>query len=458
MPAPISTTFWRAEILMDMKIVNAFDPGAAAGMPPRERALLHRREKVLGSGYRLFYGRPVHLVRGEGVWLYDPDGNAYLDAYNNVACVGHSNEHVVSAMSEQAARLNTHTRYLTDGILDYAERLLAYFPQPLSQVMFTCTGSEANDLAYRMAREFTQGDGFIVTENAYHGVTSAVSGMSPSLGNGVAPFVRTVPAPNSYRSPGVDVAEVFAASVRAAVRDLRAQGIRPAALLLDTIFSSDGILPDPPGMLRAAVEAIHAVGGLFIADEVQAGFGRLGAGMWGFGRHDVIPDIVTLGKPMGNGFPLAGVVARPDVAAGFGARTRYFNTFGGNSVACAVGMAVLDVIEDLGLVDHAAAVGSHLVDGLRQLADRHEVIGDVRGSGLFIGVELVSDRATRAPAPDVTQTIVDGLRDRRVLVSSSGASGNTLKIRPPLVFTSGHADQLLGTLDQVLATIGSPAG
>jgi 4-aminobutyrate aminotransferase-like enzyme len=440
--------------MKDMRMVNAFDPTAGCVEPAQTRALLERRDRVLGSGYRLFYHQPVHLVRGDGVWLYDPEGNAYLDAYNNVACVGHSNAQVVGAMAEQAARLNTHTRYLTDGIVDYAEQLLAYFPQPLSQVMFTCTGSEANDLAYRMAREFTQGEGFIVTENAYHGVTSAVSGMSPSLGRGVAPFVRTVPAPSSYRSPGVDVAQVFASDVRAAAADLRAHGIRPAALLLDTIFSSDGILPDPAGMLQGAVEAIRAAGGLFLADEVQAGFGRLGQGMWGFGRHEVVPDIVTLGKPMGNGFPLAGVVARPDIAAVFGAETRYFNTFGGNPVACAAGMAVLDVIEERGLVDQAAAVGTHLLDGLRQLADRYEVIGDVRGAGLFIGVELVRGRASRAPAPDVAQGVVDGLRERRVLASSSGAAGNTLKIRPPLVFAREHADLLLDTLEQVLETMG----
>ena len=438
-------------------MVNAFDPMSSSDLSTRDRALLSRREIVLGAGYRLFYQRPVHLVRGEGVWLYDPDGNPYLDAYNNVACVGHGNAHVVAAMAAQAATLNTHTRYLTDGIVDYAERLLGYFPETLSQVMFTCTGSEANDLAYRMAREFTQGEGVIVTENAYHGVTSAVSGMSPSLGTGVASFVRTVPAPSSYRSAGTDVGEGFAEGVRAAVADLRAHGIRPAALLLDTIFSSDGILPGPPGMLRAAAEVIHAAGGLFIADEVQAGFGRLGTQMWGFERHGVVPDVVTLGKPMGNGFPLAGVVTRSDVAQVFGKHTRYFNTFGGNPVACAVGMAVLDVIETDGLLDHASAVGADLMEGLEELADRHEVMGDIRGSGLFIGVELVADRSTRAPAPEVAQRVVDGMRERRVLVSRSGAAGNVLKIRPPLVFTHDHACQLLDQLDRVLSTTRGPA-
>lgn len=438
---------------MDTKMVNAFDPENSSSLSARDRALLDRRDAVLGSSYRLFYQHPVHLVRGEGVWLYDPDGNAYLDAYNNVACVGHGHEHVVAAMAGQAARLNTHTRYLTDGIVEYAERLLSSFPDPLTQVMFTCTGSEANDLGYRMAREFTRGEGMIVTDNAYHGVTSAVSGMSPSLGNGVAPFVRAVPPPNSYRSGTGNVGEAFGASVRAAAADLQAEGIRPAALLLDTIFSSDGILPDPPGMLRPAVEAIHAAGGLFIADEVQAGFGRLGARMWGFARHGVVPDLVTLGKPMGNGFPLAAVVARPDVTRAFGDCTRYFNTFGGNPVACAVGMAVLDVIESHDLLHHVTAVGNDLMQGLRRLADAHELIGDIRGSGLFIGVELVADRATRAAAPEATQAVVNGLRERRVLVSSSGPSANVLKIRPPLVFGHEHVGQLLDRLDEVLSTV-----
>jgi 4-aminobutyrate aminotransferase-like enzyme len=437
-----------------MTMINAFDASAATGVSERDRALIERRERLLGPAYRLFYAHPVHLVRGEGVWLYDADGSAYLDVYNNVASVGHCHPHVVAALSKQAATLNTHTRYLTDGILDYAERLLALFPDELAHVMFTCTGSEANDLAYRAARVFTGGTGVIVTELAYHGVTIAVSEMSPSLGDGIAlaPHVRTVRAPDAYRGGG-DVGEAFAADVRAAIADMQAHGIRPAALLVDTIFSSDGVFADPAGFLAPAAAAIREAGGLMIADEVQPGFGRTGAGMWGFSRHGIVPDIVTMGKPMGNGHPMAAMVARPEILESFGKRTRYFNTFGGNPVSCAVGMAVLDVIEGESLIESARDVGAYLRDGLRGLANMHAIIGDVRGAGLFIGVELVTDRATRAPATAATARLVNGLRDRRVLISASGPHANVLKIRPPLVFSRANADQFLAAFDEVATAI-----
>jgi 4-aminobutyrate aminotransferase-like enzyme len=262
--------------------------------------------------------------------------------YNNVASVGHCHPHVVSALARQAGILSTNTRYLNDGILDYAEKLLATFPSALSHLMFTCTGSEANDLAIRIVRAFTGGTGFVVTETAYHGITHAVSQISPSLGGNV-PLgidVRTVPAPDSYRSEDGDVAGKFRADVEAAIQDMRRHGIKPAALIADTVFSSDGVMSEQPGFLKGAVEAIRAAGGVFIADEVQPGFGRTGDCMWGFERHDIVPDLVTLGKPMGNGYPVAGVVMKPEVVAEFGAKARYFNTFGGNTVAVATAMAV----------------------------------------------------------------------------------------------------------------------
>lgn len=438
-----------------MTMINAYDAAAATGISERERQLIARRERPLGPAYRLFYANPVHFVRGEGVWLYDPDGKAYLDVYNNVASVGHCHPHVVAALARQSAVLNTHTRYITDGILDYAERLLAKFPAGLGHVMFTCTGSEANDLAYRAARTFTGGTGFIVTELAYHGVTVAISEMSPSLGQGItlAPNVRTIPAPDLYRSGGRDVAETFAGHVRAAIADMQAKGIKPAALLVDTIFSSDGVFSDPAGFLKPAVAAIREAGGLFIADEVQPGFGRTGAGMWGFERHGLVPDMVTMGKPMGNGHPVAGMVARPEILETFGQRTRYFNTFGGNPVSCAVGMAVLDVIEDQGLVANAKTVGARLMDGLSQLAKRHELIGDVRGAGLFVGAELVTNRETRQPATLETARLVNGLRDKRVLISAAGPAANVLKIRPPMVFSLDNADLFLTAVDEVLSDI-----
>ncbi|WP_207418259.1 aspartate aminotransferase family protein [Roseomonas haemaphysalidis] len=436
-------------------MINAFDARATNAVAPRERALIERRQKLLGPAYRLFYANPVHFVRGEGVWLYDPDGNAYLDVYNNVASVGHCHPHVVAALSRQAATLNTHTRYINDVILDYAEKLLGYFPPALSQVMFTCTGSEANDLAYRVARSHTGGSGFIVTQLAYHGVTAVISEMSPSLGAGVTPGpnIRTIPAPDQFRAGGADVGQAFAAAVRDAAADLRAHGIQPAALLVDTIFSSDGVFAEPAGFLAPAVAAIREAGGLFIADEVQPGFGRTGASMWGFQRHGIEPDLVTMGKPMGNGHPIAAMVARPEILQGFGDRTRYFNTFGGNPVSCAVGQAVLEVIEGEGLVSNARDTGAYLQAGLRQLALRHEAIGDVRGAGLFIGVELVRDRASRAPDGATTAKLVNGLRERRVLISASGPHANVLKIRPPLVFGREHADRFLDALDATLREV-----
>ncbi|RYY69270.1 MAG: aminotransferase class III-fold pyridoxal phosphate-dependent enzyme, partial [Comamonadaceae bacterium] len=325
------------------------------------QALMERRARVLGPAYRLFYETPLHPVRGEGVWLYDADGKRYLDAYNNVASVGHCHPHVVEAIARQAGILNTHTRYLHEGVLDYAERLLATMPSELAHAMFTCTGSEANDLAMRIARAHTKAEGLIITRFAYHGVTSAIAAASPSLGKFVqlGDSVRTVPAPDSYRIAPSDMGPAFAAGVREAIADLKAKGMRPAALLVDTSFSSDGIFTDPPGFLLEAVEAVREAGGVFIADEVQAGLGRTGDAMWGFQRHGVVPDIVTMGKPLGAGHPLAGIAIHPAVLAAFGRECRYFNTFGGNPVSMAAGMAVLDVVEREGLVANAQRVGAY---------------------------------------------------------------------------------------------------
>jgi len=417
--------------------------------------LMDRRARLLGPAYRLFYETPLHPVRGEGVWLYDADGRRYLDAYNNVASVGHCHPHVVEAIARQASVLNTHTRYLHEGVLDYAERLLGTMPSGLAHAMFTCTGSEANDLAMRIARSHTKAEGLIVTRFAYHGVTAAIAEASPSLGKFVqlGEAVRTVPAPDSYRIAPVAMGATFAAGVREAIADLKAHGIRPAALMVDTVFSSDGIFTDPPGFLAEAVAAIREAGGVFIADEVQPGLGRTGDAFWGFLRHGVLPDIVTMGKPLGAGHPLAGLAVRPDVLAAFGRECRYFNTFGGNPVSMAAGMAVLDVIEQEGLMDNAQRVGRYLRTRLAELGQRHALIGDVRGAGLFVGVEMVTDRGTRAPATAETARIVNALRERGVLLSGTGEHANTLKIRPPLVFSEANADLLVETLDSVLTTL-----
>ncbi len=416
------------------------------------RNIIARRNRLLGPAYRLFYEQPVQFVRGEGVWLCDPAGNRYLDAYNNVAAVGHCHPQVVQAIARQAAILNTHTRYLHEAVLDYAEKLLATFPTEIGHVMFTCTGSEANDLALRVARTCTGGTGFIVTETAYHGVTSALVELSPSLGLATEKdsHVRLVPAP---RSAGDDTGEIFARHVGDALHDMTRNRIRPAGLLVDTIFSSDGVFADPPGFLRPAVEAIRAAGGLFIADEVQPGFGRTGEQMWGFARHGLVPDLVTMGKPMGNGHPIAGMAARPNLLVEFGARSRYFNTFGGNPVSAAAGIAVLEVIESEGLIENARRTGAYLLERLRQLQAQHALIAEVRGAGLFIGVELRRGGKAGTPAAEESARIVNMLRERRVLISAAGPHANVLKIRPPLVFKTDHADFLVERLDQALLAL-----
>ncbi|WP_420023590.1 aspartate aminotransferase family protein [Cereibacter azotoformans] len=429
---------------------NAFRPGDAR-LSERERSLVERRQAVLGPAYRLFYERPLHIVRGEGVWLYDAEGTAYLDAYNNVASLGHCHPRVVEAVARQAAELATHTRYLHDGVLELAERLLATLPEAIGHVMFTCTGSEANDLALRLAFAATGGTGVIVTENAYHGVTLAVAGLSPSLGPGVplGAHVRTVPAPDAARQADAG----FAAAVAAAAADLQRHGIRPAALIVDTVFSSDGVFTDPPGFLAPAAEAIRAAGGLFIADEVQPGFGRTGEAMWGFLRHGVVPDMISMGKPMGNGYPVAALALRPELVEGFGARARYFNTFGGNAVAAAAALAVLEVIEAEGVQANALTVGARLREDLRALAARFPRLGAVRGAGLFIGID-VEHPDSRAPDPVAAGRIVNGLREARVLISATGPLGHVLKIRPPLVFSEAHAALFLERIESVLVATG----
>ncbi len=422
--------------------------------------LLQRRARLLGPAYRLFYDEPLHPVRGEGVWLFDADGRRYLDAYNNVASVGHGRPEVVQAIAAQAAVLNTHTRYLHEGVLALAGRLLATLPPGLQEgqahAMFTCTGSEANDLALRIAQAHTGADGLIITQWAYHGVTAPLAGASPSLGpqQPLGAGVVTVPLP--LRAPAGDIGPRFAEGVRQAVATLHAQGRRPAALLLDTVCSSDGVLTHPAGWLDEAVAALRAAGGLFIADEVQPGFGRTGEAFWGFARHGPCPDIVTMGKPMGNGHPVAGLVARAEVLAAFGRQCRYFNTFGGNPVAMAAANAVLDVIEREGLQANALRTGAVLRAQLAALGRRHAGIGAVRGAGLFIGLDLVDaaqGRAAFAPAPAYTQRVVNGLRRRGVLLSATGPEASTLKIRPPLVFTEAHATLLADTLDAVLTDL-----
>ena len=435
--------------------LNAFDPQGQGKLDPALSAAVDGRLRRFGHGVVLFYEQPIRMARGEGVYLYDAEGRRYLDVYNNVPSVGHCHPRVVEAIARQAGQLNVHTRYLNDVVDEYAERLMSTFPEPISQVVLTCTGSEANDLALRIAETATGGTGVIVTETAYHGNTSAVAAVSPSSSPGkpLAPHVRAVPAPDAYRGPTADVAGRFAADIEAAIDDLESSGVRFSALLADSIFSSDGVFADPAGFLKPAVELVRKRGGLFIADEVQPGFGRTGAALWGFVRHGVVPDIVTMGKPMGNGFPMGGVATRPDLLDRFTSEVKYFNTFGGNPVAAAAGLAVLDAILEEKLMENAAITGGYLAQRLRALGNRHAAIGDVRGAGLFIGLELVSDRAAKTPAPEMATAAINGLRDHGVLIGAAGAYGATLKIRPPLPFSRENADEVIAKLDAVLGAI-----
>jgi 4-aminobutyrate aminotransferase-like enzyme len=439
-----------------MNMVNAYIPGRTE-LAPETASMIARRDALLGPAYRLMYEEPLHIVRGEGAWLIDPKGRRYLDAYNNVTSLGHCHPAVAEAICRQVKTLATNTRYLHDTILELAERLLRTVKETgLSHLMLTCTGSEANDLAYRIAKVRTGGTGVIVTETAYHGITDSVSQFSPSLGPTVdlGIHVRTVPAPSLYHAHGEDVGARFTRDVEAAIADLKRHGLRPAALIVDSVFTSDGILPDSAGFLKGAVEAIRRAGGLFIADEVQPGFGRTGAHMWGFQRHALNPDIVTMGKPMGNGQPIAGLLATHDVLLEFGKSARYFNTFAGNTVSCTAAVAVLDTIEKDELMANAARVGTFLRDGIAALGKKHEAIGDVRGVGLFVAVELVSDRATRAPDRTLTSRIVNAMRDKGVLLSACAKGHNVLKIRPPLILTEEQARMVVDALDQSLAEAG----
>lgn len=428
-------------------------------MNDKQRTMLERRQRLLGRAYRLFYEKPVHIVSGEGVWLYDSEGKRYLDVYNNVPHVGHCHPHVVAAISNQAKILNTHTRYLHDMVLDYAEKLTDRFPASLDIAMFACTGTEANELALRLARANTGASGMIVTEHAYHGTSWAIAQIttcyetSEKRGDNIV----TVPTPCSYRglyANDAQAADRYAAHLSTAIETLARNGHRPAAFIVDTIFSNEGLPTVPDTYLEKAVARVRQAGGMFVADEVQPGFGRLGSHFWGFDKHGVVPDIATMGKPMGNGYPVSAVVTSADVIESFQNDSHYFNTFGGTPVACAAALAVLEVIEQEDLQAHALETGKYLLDGLRELATNQPLIGDIRGSGLFLGIDLVRNQESREPATDETHKAVNLLRKQGVLIGSTGQYDNILKIRPPMVFSKENADLLLQKLQLVLGQLG----
>ncbi|WP_234441276.1 aspartate aminotransferase family protein [Streptomyces scabiei] len=431
---------------------NRFDPGVLGELPEHLRRTIQRRNNVLGPGYTLIYKEPVEFVSGHGAHLIDRDGNDYLDAYNNVPCVGHAHPHVAEAVARQMTAVNTNTRYVQEALVDYAERLLATFPEELSKLSIACSGSEANDLAVRVARFHTGGEGIVVTRWAYHGLTREVASFSPTLGAGspLGPNVRFIDAPDPRLvAPGSTLDEHMRQQVRGAIDDLERHGYRLAALITDCAHSSDGIFTDPPGYMQAVVEEVHAAGGVYIADEVQSGFARLGDSMWGFSRHGVLPDIVTMGKPMGNGLPISGVVFRPEVCEEFGRNVRYFNTFGGSSVPVAAGAAVLDVFEKENVQQRVLENGNALRAGLREITKDSPCVAEVRGAGLYVGVEIVKDRETLEPDRVLADDVINDMRDRRILISGTGTSANTLKIRPPLAFDSADVTRFLETFAEV---------
>lgn len=414
--------------------------------------LLQRRARLMGPNVPTFYADPVHILRGEGVWLWDAAGRRYLDCYNNVPHVGHCHPRVVEAICRQAATLNTHTRYLHDGVLDYIERLTATLEHGISQAIMVCTGSEANDIALRMAQAVTGKTGIIATDNTYHGNTTAVSQLStrrPPIG-GYPGHVRLVPAPDSLRPLGgsrAGQAAAFAANVARAIAELEAAGHGFSGMMLCPLFANEGFPDLEPGFLDPTIAVIRKAGGIVIADEVQPGFGRTGSHFWGHDRLGFAPDVVTIGKPMANGHPVAAVLARPDVMAAFREAFGYFNTFGGNPVSAAACLATLEVIEDEGLVENARLVGDYALERLRAL--RHPLLAEVRGAGLFFGAEFVLDDAM-TPATAFTADLVERMRQRGILLNRIGRQMNTLKMRPPMPFSCAHTDLVFDTLENVL--------
>jgi len=435
------------------------DPTAPGHVPQRSNAdILRLRRQVLNPTLSVSYNEPLKIVRGEGIHLYDQYGQPYLDMVNNVCHVGHCHPHVVAAGQAQMAQLNTNTRYLHDNIVEYALRLTATLPAALSVVFLTNSGTEANDLALRLARAHTRARGVIVVDHAYHGHSPSMVELSPYKfngkgGQGQASHVGVVAMPDVYRGPFREPSEAgrqYGALLQPAIESLRRHDIVTAAFYCESLLGCGGQIVLPEGYLAEAYAAVRAAGGVCLADEVQVGFGRVGEHFWAFERQGVVPDIVTMGKPMGNGHPMGAVVTTPEIAASFVNGMEYFNTFGGNPVSCAIALAVLDVIADEKLQENARRVGGFLLDGLRELKQRHDAIGDVRGCGLFLGVELVRDRAARTPDRPKAKAVVEAMKARHVLLSTEGPDDNVLKIKPPIVFSQANAEEFLDKLDQVL--------
>lgn len=424
--------------------------------------LQRARSRHLGPTLSASYKEPLKIVRGSGQYLYDERGRAYLDCVNNVCHVGHCHPHVVEVGQRQMALLSTNTRYLHDHVVELAERLTATLPGELSICYFVNSGSEANELALRMAAAHTGGKHVIALEHGYHGHTQALIDVSHykfagAGGDGAPKTTHVVPLPYPYRGPHFGYAEeagrAYAQDVKSACESVSEGGGQVSAFLAESISGCGGQVVYPQGYLRAAYAAVREAGGVCIADEVQVGFGRVGSAFWGFELQGAVPDIVTMGKPMGNGHPLAAVVTTPAVAASFATGMEYFNTFGGNPVSCAIGLGVLDVIQGEGLVEHAAEVGGLFMRELTGLMVKHEVVGEVRGEGLFIGVELVKDRDSRTPGTALAASVIEELKQAGILLSTDGPAENVLKIKPPLAFTAENALEVVSALDAALTAL-----
>ncbi|KNC17844.1 aminotransferase [Arthrobacter sp. RIT-PI-e] len=420
--------------------------------------LLKRRFATIGRHSPLFYDEPVHLVSGSGVWLTDVTGRRYLDAYNNVPHVGHAHPRVVEALRSQAATLNIHTRYLNERVLEYAEALLATFEPELDRVLFTNSGSEANELAFRIAQEHTRASGILVTDFSYHGNTILLAGITTGLKTreGLAPNVRAFPVPdldaasNAGRSHE-EVRDEALVHVDRAIAELVEAGFGISAVILESIFSTEGLPTLPEGYIEGVAARVRAAGGLVIGDEVQAGLGRTGSTFWGYQRYDLLPDLVTLGKPLGNGHPLAAVVTRDELLEEFGTHNEFFNTFAGNPVSSAVGLEVLHIIEDEHLVPRSGRLGQVIRQDLTELTAGHDLLGPVKGDGLFFGFSVFEDPEHRTPDPVTTKRLVEEIKAQDVLLSKIGPTGSVLKIRPPLALQDEHLPILLGAIRSAVA-------
>ena len=415
--------------------------------------LIAARTDALGPHTKHFYDRPLHFERASGVFLHGTDGRSYLDFYNNVPQVGHCNPHVVKAISRQAAALNTNTRYLYSSVVEYAERLISKLAPHLDACIFVNSGSEANDVAWQMARFETGGCGGLLMEDGYHGITDPIRLFSPGHPDVRLPgYLQGLSVPDPYRDQSADIAERYAADADRAITELNKEGHPLAAFMIDSAFCSSGVPDVPLGYLQGIERRVRAAGGLMICDEVQSGFGRMGQ-WWGHEHHGVMADIVTMGKPAGNGHPLGVVVTNRDLMNRYMKATGFFSTFGGNTVACAAGNAVLDVIERDDLIENGRDVGDYLRKRLRELGEEQRLIGDVRGHGMLAGLELVTDRESRAPATDETAKLLELMREQQVLVGSEGRFANVLKLRPPLVMRREHVDQFVAALDAALSQL-----